>query len=50
MTNFYIGASFINTGNVQKGAFYMILASRTASSKAQSDYFDAYIDRISNYL
>ena len=50
MSNFYIGASFINTGNVQKGAFYMTLASRTASSKAQSDYFDAYIDRISNYL
>jgi len=26
------------------------LASRNASSQAQSDYFDSFIDRISNYL
>jgi len=50
MTNFYIGAAFINNGNIPKGAFYMTLASRNASSKAQSDYFDSFIDRISNYL
>ena len=50
MTNFYIGSSFVNNGNISKGAFYMTLASRNASSKAQSDYFDSFIDRISNYL
>ena len=50
LTNFYIGAAFVNTGNIPKGAFYMTLASRNSSSKAQSDYFDSYIDRISNYL
>ena len=50
MTNFYIGAAFINSGNIPKGVFYMTLASRNASSKAQSDYFDSFIDRISNYL
>ena len=50
MTNFYIGAAFINTGNIPKGAFYMTLASRSASSRAQSDYFDSFIDRISSYL
>lgn len=50
MTNFYIGAAYINSGNIPKGAFYMTLASRNASSKAQSDYFDSFIDRISNYL
>ena len=50
MTNFYIGAAYINSGNIPKGAFYMTLASRNASSKAQSDYFDSFIDKISNYL
>ena len=50
MTNFYIGAAFINSGIIPKGAFYMTLASRNASSKAQSDYFDSFIERISNYL
>ena len=50
ITNFYIGAAFVNSGNIPKGAFYMTLASRNASSKAQSDYFDSFIDRISNYL
>jgi len=50
MTNFYIGAAFINSGNIPKGVFYMTLASRNASSQAQSDYFDSFIDRISNYL
>lgn len=50
MTNFYIGSSFVNSGDIPKGAFYMTLASRGATSKAQSDYFDSFIDRIANYL
>ena len=50
MTNFFIGATFINTGNIHKGAFYMTLASRSASSKAQSDYFDSYINKLASYL
>ena len=50
MTNFYIGAAFINSGNIPKGAFYMTLASRNASSKAQSDYLNSFVDKISSYL
>ena len=50
MTNFYIGSSFVNNGNISKGAFYMTLASRGATSKAQSAYFNSFIDKISSYL
>ena len=50
MTNFYIGAAYINSGNIPKGAFYMTLASRNASSKAQSDYLNSFVDKISSYL
>ena len=50
MTNFYMGAAYINTGNIPKGAYYMTLASRNAVSKGQSDYFDLFIDQISSYL
>ncbi len=50
MTNFYMGAAYINTGNIPKGAYYMTLASRNAVSKGQSDYFDSFIDQISSYL
>jgi hypothetical protein len=50
MTNFYMGIAYINTGNIPKGAYYMTLASRNASSKGQSDYYDSFIDQISSYL
>ena len=50
MTNFYIGSSFVNNGNIAKGAFYMTLASRGATSQAQSAYFNSFIDKISSYL
>ena len=50
MTNFYMGIAYINTGNIPKGAYYMTLASRSAVSKAQSDYYDSFINQISGYL
>lgn len=50
MTNFYMGIAYINTGNIPKGAFYLTLASRSASSQAQSDYYDSFIEQISSYL
>ena len=50
MTNFYIGIAFVNSGNIPKGAFYLTLASRSASSQAQSDYYDSFIEQISSYL
>ncbi|MDC3152624.1 energy transducer TonB [SAR86 cluster bacterium] len=50
ITNFYIGASFINIGNFHKGAYYIALADKASSSKGQSDYFNTVIDQISIYL
>ena len=50
MTNFYMGIAYINTGNIPKGAYYMTLASRSAVSKGQSDYYDSFINQISSYL
>ena len=50
MTNFYMGIAYINIGNIPKGAYYMTLASRSAVSKGQSDYYDSFINQISSYL
>ena len=50
MTDFFIGIAYVNTGNIPKGAYYMTLASRSAVSKAQSDYYDSFINQISGYL
>jgi tetratricopeptide (TPR) repeat protein len=50
MTNFYFGVSYINLGQVQKGAYYLGLAAKNSNSKAESDYIDSVIDKISSYL
>ena len=50
MTDFFIGIAYVNTGNIPKGAYYMTLASRSAVSKGQSDYYDSFINQISSYL
>jgi hypothetical protein len=50
MTNFYFGVSYINTGNIHKGAYYLGLAAKNSTSKAESDYVDSVIDKISSYL
>lgn len=50
MTNFYFGVSYINLGQVQKGAYYLGLAAKNSNSKAESDYVDSVIDKISSYL
>ena len=50
MTNFYFGVSYINTGNIHKGAYYLGLAAKNSTSKAESDYVDSVIDKIFSYL
>jgi hypothetical protein len=50
MTNFYFGVSYINLGDIQKGAYYLGLAAKNSNSKAESDYIDTVIDKISSYL
>ena len=50
MTNFYFGVSYINTGNIHKGAYYLGFAAKNSKSKAESDYIDSVIDQISSYL
>ena len=50
MTNFYFGVSYINTGNINKGAYYLGLAAKNSKSKDQLDYITSVIDQISSYL
>jgi hypothetical protein len=50
MTNFYFGVSYINLGDIQKGAYYLGLAAKNSNSKVESDYIDTVIDKISSYL
>ena len=50
MTNFYFGVSYINTGNINKGAYYLGFAAKNSQSKDQLDYINSVIDQISSYL
>ena len=50
MTNFYYGVSYINTGNITKGAYYLGFAAKNTESKDQLDYINSVIDQISSYL
>ena len=50
MTNFYFGVSYINTGNINKGAYYLGLAAKNSKSKDQLDYISSVINKISSYL
>jgi len=50
MTNFYYGVSYINTGNITKGAYYLGFAAKNTESKDQLDYINSVIDQISSYF
>ena len=50
MTNLYFGVSYINTGNINKGAYYLGFAAKNSQSKDQLDYINSVIDQISSYL
>ena len=50
LTNFYFGVSYINTGDIYKGAYYLGLAAKNSNSKAQLNYINNTIDQISSYL
>ena len=50
ITNFYISVSYINSGNLQKGVYYMALASKNSSSNSEKEFIDSFVDKISSYL
>lgn len=50
MTDFYIGASFANSGNFSQAAYYMVRASRNAASPEQKDFIDSILKEVSSYL
>ena len=49
-TNLYISISFINTGNLEDGVFYLGLASKHSTSEAQQEYIENLFNQISAYL
>ena len=50
MTDFYIGASFANSGNFSKATYYMVRASRNAASPEQKDFINSFLKEVSSYL
>jgi hypothetical protein len=49
-TNLYISISFINTGNLEDGIFYLGLASKHSTNEAQQEYIVSLFNQISAYL
>lgn len=49
-TNLYISISFINTGNLEEGVFYLGLASKHSANAAQQEYIASLFNQISAYL
>ncbi|MDC3359478.1 energy transducer TonB [Gammaproteobacteria bacterium] len=49
-TNLYIAISFINTGSLEDGVFYLGLASKHSSNAAQQEYITNLFNQISTYL
>lgn len=49
-TNLYISISFINTGNLEDGVFYLGLASKHSTNEAQQEYIASLFNQISAYL
>ena len=49
-TNLYISISFINTGNLEEGVFYLGLASKHSTNAAQQEYLSSLFNQISAYL
>ena len=50
ITNLYIAAAYINTGNLQKGVYYMALASKNTTLDSEKEFIDLFIEKISSYL
>lgn len=50
ITNLYIAAAYINLGNLQKGVYYMAIASKNTSSDSEKEFIDSFIEKISSYL
>ena len=50
VTNLYIAAAYINSGNLQKGIYYMALASKNTTSDSEKEFIDSFIEKISSYL
>ena len=49
-TNLYMSISFINTGNLEDGIFYLGLASKHSTNEAQQEYIVSLFNQISAYL
>ena len=50
LTNFYIGAAFINQGNLSKGAYYFYRAKESTTDENTIKTIQQYIDQIATYL
>ena len=50
VTNLYVAAAYINSGNLQKGIYYMALASKNTTSDSEKEFIDSFIEKISSYL
>ena len=50
VTNLYVAAAYMNSGNLQKGIYYMALASKNTTSDSEKEFIDSFIEKISSYL
>ena len=50
MTSLYLGTSYVNTGDMQKGIYHLGIARKYAVSDEQVRYIDNLINQIANYL
>ena len=50
VTNLYIAAAYINSGNLQKGIYYMALASKNTTLNSEKEFIDSFVEKISSYL
>ena len=50
MTSLYLGASFVNSGDLNKGMFYLGLARKYSASDNQLESVDRVINQVANYL
>ena len=50
MTNLYLGTAYVNTGDVEKGLYYLSIARKYAPSDQQIQYIDNVINQAANYL
>ena len=50
LTNFYIGAAFINQGNLSKGAYYFYRAKESTTDENTIKTIQQYIDQIAAYF